>query len=207
MIRKLIHLVGSVCALVVLAGLVAWSASAAPTGAPSTAILDPCLLVPADATLSLDAGVPWVGASMNGGYTGDNGYGNWQRPCRNFVVDVQVPSFSSAAGFLPSFSISAESTLNEDYCSIYAEWTRVYRKGPHDASFTKLGDVTRYGRSFKGDCILRTVAGSTWWPETLDPPSARTVTYRVVTGAGYDVNYPGYAYADRGVVAAHTPAG
>lgn len=68
---------------VAVLAVVALLGTARTSTAVAGALIDPCLLTPADATLSLGSGVPAVLASHAGGYVNDpSSYGYVQRPCR-----------------------------------------------------------------------------------------------------------------------------
>jgi len=182
------------------------SSAATGTGTP---IDFACLTSKADATLYLGAEVSAAEA------TSQIDYGDPARACKNFVIDVRVPSNSSAAGFLPVFSLKAFSPDWFPYpwytvCSANKESTTVYVRQPGQSGFTFLGSETREGTYDPIDgCDLGPVSGHPW-PAGLTPPLLGTTTYRVVTRAFESVQGTSWSFAYTGVVtrtvrAAHLP--
>jgi hypothetical protein len=201
-----------------LAGLVSSGASAS-TGE----LIDLCLTAAADATLRLDAGVPAVQADSTAlGWFDDGaagflefgaGYADPSRPCRNFIVDIQVPADSSAPGFLPSLELTAGDVDRSDLNECPGVRTSVYRKDdPKQSSFTYLGSEDLGGKWVDGEgCVMVPWPGNNPWP-VLNPPARGTATYRVVTKASQYIKCHGWCgpdgrlYLHRWVRAGHLTA-
>ncbi|HEY3025336.1 MAG TPA: hypothetical protein VGJ55_04195 [Pyrinomonadaceae bacterium] len=129
--------------------------------------LDPCAVDKADANLTLGPGVPGVQATSDGVkyYSGDD-YPN-KAHCGLFLVDITVPSNSSAPGFLPSFSIESGAVdlkkangenmnkgtnyaggfavPNYNGCFGYHQETRIFARNFNANEFTLLSSVTARG--------------------------------------------------------------
>ena len=188
--------------LAVALAAAALSSPASEAATPPT--IGGCFIARADATLSLGAGVPAVQATAPGGY-GSSTYGNQDRPCSSFVVDINVPYDSSAPGFRPAFSITASGYLPTELCETYSEWTSVYRRNPGASTFTYLGHLERTGSTLGGPCVLRLSDDSRPWPASFAPPRRGVATYRVITGAAARVAF-GWGFFERTVRAAHLPS-
>jgi hypothetical protein len=139
------------------------SKSRAPATKPVVAKpLDPCAVHQADASLTLGPGVPGVQAVSDG-----NNY--YSKDCDFYVVDITVPSDSSAPSFLPSFSIESGAVdLKKAYpyvenassgtnyaggfavpnfkgCHIYHQETRIFVRNANANEFTLLSLVKARG--------------------------------------------------------------
>jgi hypothetical protein len=132
------------------------SAPARKPSAPTT--VDPCAVTAANTTLTLGPGVSGVQAVSNG-----NDY--YSKDCAFYIVDITVPSDSSASGFLPSFTIesgavdlkkaypSVENASsgtnyaggfaipNHSGCHIYHQETRIFVRNSNADEFALLSSV------------------------------------------------------------------
>jgi hypothetical protein len=129
--------------------------------------VDPCAVVDANASLVLGPGVPGVQAMSDGGkYYTD--WKNLQKGCGLYVVDITVPSDSSAPGFLPSFSIESgpvvltyqgkDQSSGTNYaggfalpnpvtaCSAYHQETRIFVKPTYADEFNLIKQVKARGK-------------------------------------------------------------
>jgi hypothetical protein len=139
------------------------SKSRAPSKKPIVPkTLDPCAVVEASASLTLGPGVPGVQA-----VSGGNSY--YSKDCDFYVVDITVPSDSSAPGFLPSFSIESDAVdlkkaypyvanassgtnyaggfavPNYNACFSYHQETRIFVRNSNANEFTLLSSVRARG--------------------------------------------------------------
>jgi hypothetical protein len=129
--------------------------------------VDPCAVEVADASLTLGPGVPGVQATSDGTqyYHGDALPS--KAHCGLFLVDITVPSNSSAPGFLPSFSIESGpvglkktngknmsagtnyaggfAIPNYDGCSLYHQETRIFVRNSNVNEFTLLKLISARG--------------------------------------------------------------
>jgi hypothetical protein len=129
--------------------------------------VDPCAVEDADANLTLGPGVPGVQAVSDGTkyYSADD-Y-PYKAHCGLFVVDITVPSDSSAPGFLSSFSIESGAVdlkkangqnmnngtnyaggfavPNYNGCFVYHQETRIFARNSNANEFTLLSSVTARG--------------------------------------------------------------
>ena len=122
---RLVRFVPVAAAVTVLAVFGSGGAAAADDSIPDP-IVDPCLLVPADATLWLGQGIPRVQA------TAPESYPAHSRPCKRFVVDIQVPANSSGGwGYTSAFSIEI---LGQGCSDTWKRGDYVYRKSGHGST-------------------------------------------------------------------------
>lgn len=214
-----------VAAMVTLAAFTSSGGSAATSTLidPGSLIDAACLTGTADKTLLLGAGVNGVSASSESlgfsvAYDGA-GYGSRYRRCRSFVVDIEVPSNSSAPGYQRAFKIEAVNAApwaaDPDFwamCDGREEATFVYRKHPSQGGFKLVAKKILHGTVSGGQCVMQTV--SNVWPSSFSPSKASTLasteTYRIVTRASdrFRTNWTeiGVLYWHRLVVAAHLPS-
>jgi hypothetical protein len=166
-------------AIGVLAGVGSSGASAS-----SGPLIDLCATAPADRTITLGAGVPVAEADTLAGVA----YNDPSRPCRQFIVDVQVPASSSAPGYLPAFQLTAFTDRQYYHQGGWnvcpdGDWTSVYRKEAKPTVITRLGTVYLRGTWVDGQCVMASLPSNDPWPAVLYPPAKGTVTYRIVTKA------------------------
>ena len=163
--------------------------------------------------MTLGAGVPVVEADTLAGID----YTDPSRPCRHFIVDVQVPAYSSAPGFLRSFKLTAYTDrpyYMQGGWNVCPDWdtTSVYRKDAKSGGITYLGTAILRGRRVDGQCVMEPLPGNDPWPAVLNPPAKGTVTYRIVTRAVQEISgchgycTDGTYWLHRWVRAAHLPA-
>ena len=170
-LKTFLPVVAAVIALATLGS--GGTAAASPTD-------DPCMVGPADVTLWLGQDIPKVEANAY------FNYGAPTRPCKHFVVDIQVPYNSSGGwGFTSAFSIEVDAAFYLPNCDHRRQWTFVYRKNAGQASLNYLGHVGLYG----GDgvnCVMHAIPQhDDPWPSSFTPPNARVTTYRVLSTAWY----------------------
>ena len=129
--------------------------------------VDPCAVEGADASLTLGPGVPGVQTVSDGikYFSGDD-YPS-KPHCGLFLVDITVPSDSSAPGFLPSFRIESGAVdlkkangenmnggtnyaggfavPNYNGCFIYHQETRIFVRNSNANEFTPVRSITVRG--------------------------------------------------------------
>jgi hypothetical protein len=169
--------------------------------------VDPCAIASPNASLSLGPGVLGVQATSDGGnYHGEGG-------CGLYIVDITVPSDSSAPSFLPSFNIESGPVdlklsngkdmssgtnyaggfaLPDKVCSGYHQETRIFVKESDADKFTLIRSASVKGTSGYNvgkpeKCVLVPETGkgvlSLGLPFGFHPSQSGAKVYRVAVGA------------------------
>ncbi|HEX4965678.1 MAG TPA: hypothetical protein VF173_33010 [Thermoanaerobaculia bacterium] len=153
---------------------------------PAAALL--CENAAANASLVLGPAKHSVKSTSSGG-----GYATVS--CKNFVVDISVPSNSSGTGTdLKSFSIwtNFENPVGaitaKAACLAFSDQTLVYKKAGGAGQFQMIGSWQRSGswtdptqqNGILFPCTIQTKPGAILLP-TLNPPANGADLYRVVT--------------------------
>ncbi len=169
--------------------------------------VDPCAVADPDVSLVFGPGIPGVQAASDGGK-----YHSGEVGCGLFVVDITVPSDSSAPSFLPAFLIESGAialTVNgndvsngtnylggfarlEKVCSAYRQKTRIFVKLPDTNNFALIRSVSvkgtpGYNVGKPDKCVLVSDIGksvlSLGLPFGFQPSQSGARVYRVAVGA------------------------
>jgi hypothetical protein len=168
--------------IVCLVGLLA-----AGTIGAGTANADPvrasCLTIPPHVTLTFGANTPKVWAQSGG-----TNYATY--PCYRFVTDIVVPPDSS--GGLPykdeftlgwRYGAPWELPFSQSECAAYDAYFSIYKRTFLGTDFTLVGGGSMHGEWVIGNCVAAHDPGWVALPDTFDPPTWLTTTYRLAVGA------------------------